>query len=203
VRLRKEERGQAPFPTERSGGSHIQPIDREAIEAIAKKLLQRYGVVFRKLLDREALTIPWRDLLKVYRRLEARGEIRGGRFVGGFSGEQFALTEGVQLLRSIRRTPTEGLMISLSAADPLNLQGIITPGPRLSQSSTNRVLYRDGVPLAVMEAKEIRFLVEMNAADQWQARNALLRRHVPPKVRTYLNDSGRAVSPQSISSLTH
>jgi ATP-dependent Lhr-like helicase len=65
------------------------------------------------------------------------------------------------------------------------------------------VLYRDGVPLAVMEGKEIRFLVEMSAADQWQARNALLRRHVPPKVRTYLNDSGRAVSPQAISSLTH
>lgn len=202
VRLRREEREQAPFPTEHKGSNRVQAVDRETIEAIARKLLQRYGVVFRKLLDREAIAVPWRDLLKVYRRLEARGEIRGGRFVGGFSGEQFALTEAVQLLRSIRRTPTEGLMISLSAADPLNLQGIITPGPRLSQSSTNRVLYRDGVPLAVMEGKEIRFLVEMSTADQWQARNALLRRHVPPKVRTYLNDSGRSVSPQ-ISSLTH
>jgi ATP-dependent Lhr-like helicase len=159
--------------------------------------------VFRKILDREAISIPWRDLLKVYRRLEARGEIRGGRFVGGFSGEQFATTEAVQLLRSIRRTPAEGTMIALSAADPLNLQGIIMPGPRLSQSSTNRVLYRDGVPVAVLEGKELRFLVEMSAADQWQARNFLLRRNVPAKVRTYLNDSGRAVSPQTISSLTH
>jgi ATP-dependent Lhr-like helicase len=203
VKVRKEERGQAPFPTESKGGSRIQPIDREAIEAIAKKLLQRYGVVFRKILDREAITIPWRDLLKVYRRLEARGEIRGGRFVASFSGEQFALTEAVQLLRSIRRTPADGTMISLSAADPLNLQGIITPGPRLSQSSTNRVLYRDGVPVAVREGKELRYLVEMSAAEQWQARNALLRRHVPPKVRAYLNDAGRTVSPQSISSLTH
>ncbi len=203
VRLSKEERGRAPFATEHDAGSRIQPIDRDAIEVIAKKLLQRYGVVFRKLLDREAISIPWRDFLKVYRRLEARGEIRGGRFVGGFSGEQFALSEAVQLLRSIRRTPAEGMMISLSAADPLNLQGVIMPGPRLSQSATNRVLYRDGVPVAVMEGKELRYLVEMSAADQWQVKNALLRRHVPPKVRTYLNDSGRTVSPQTISSLTH
>jgi ATP-dependent Lhr-like helicase len=201
VRLRRDERGQASFPTEPNGNN--QPIDREAIEAIARKLLQRYGVVFRKILDREAITVPWRDLLRVYRRLEARGEIRGGRFVGGFSGEQFATTEAVQLLRSIRRAPGEGMLISLSAADPLNLQGIILPGPRLSSSSTNRVLYRDGVPIAVLEGKDLRFLVEMSAADQWQARNALLRRHVPPKVRTYLNQSGSTLSPQSISSLTH
>jgi len=199
VRLRREE----PFPTERNGDNRVQSIDRETLEAIARKLLQRYGVVFRKILDREALTVPWRDLLRIYRRLEARGEIRGGRFVGGFSGEQFASTEAVQLLRSIRRTPAEGTMISLSAADPLNLQGIITPGPRLPQSATNRVLYRDGVPVAVLEAKEVRYLIEMSAADQWQARNALLRRHVPPKVRTYLNQSGNTLLPQSVSRLTH
>jgi ATP-dependent Lhr-like helicase len=203
VRLRGEERRQAPFPTERNGDNRVQPVDRETIESIARKLLQRYGVVFRKILDREALTTPWRDLLRVYRRLEARGEIRGGRFVAGFSGEQFASTEAVQLLRSIRRTPAEGTMISFSAADPLNLQGIITPGPRLPQSATNRVLYRDGVPVAVLEAKEVRYLVEMGPADQWQARNALLRRHVPPKVRTYLNQSGNTLSPQSVSRLTH
>ncbi len=202
VRLRREEPEQAPLP-ERNGDSRHQAIDRDTLEAIARKLLQRYGVVFRKILDRESITVPWRDLLRVYRRLEARGEIRGGRFVGGFSGEQFATTEAVQLLRSIRRAPREGTMISLSAADPLNLQGIITPGPRLSQSSRNRVLYRDGVPIAVMEGKDLRFLVEMSAADQWQARNALLRRHVPPKVRTYLNQSGGTLSPQSISRLTH
>jgi ATP-dependent Lhr-like helicase len=95
------------------------------------------------------------------------------------------------------------MMISLSAADPLNLQGVIMPGPRLSPSSMNRVLYRDGMPIAVLEAKELRFLVKMSAADQWQARNALLRRDVPPKVRTYLNQSGSTVSPPSVSSLTH
>jgi len=203
VRLRREEQVQAPFLPERASDNRVQPIDRGTIETIARKLMQRYGVVFRKVLDREAITVPWRDLLRVYRRLEARGEIRGGRFVAGFSGEQFALTEAVQLLRSIRRAPAEGTMISLSAADPLNLQGIITPGARLSQSSTNRILYRDGVPIALLEAKELRFLVEMSPADQWQARNALLRRHIPPKVRTYLNQSGNTLSPQSISRLTH
>src|SRR5882672_7951921 len=179
VRLRREESARTVSPAKQNGDNRNPPIDRDTIEAIARKLLQRYGVVFRKILDREAIAVPWRDLLRVYRRLEARGEIRGGRFVGGFSGEQFALTEAVQLLRSVRRAPAEGTMISLSAADPLNLQGIITPGPRLSSSSTNRVLYRDGVPIAVLEGKDLRFLVEMSAADQWQARNALLRRHVP------------------------
>ena len=94
-------------------------------------------------------------------------------------------------------------MVSINAADPLNLIGVITPGGRLSPASSNRLLYQDGVPIAVLEAKEIRFLVEMTAADQWQARNALLRRQVPPKVRAYLNQSGSTVSPQSISTLTH
>ena len=128
--------------------------------------------------------------------MEARGELRGGRFVGGFSGEQFASTEAVQLLRSIRRAAPDEALISISAADPLNLVGVITPGPRLSSSSSNRVLYRDGVPIALLEAKEIRFLVEMNAAEQWKARNALLRHNVPPKVRAYLSTPGMTVSPK-------
>ena len=194
VLLRRGERPQSGQTN--TGGAKPPAIDRESIEVIARKLLDRYGVIFRKLIDRESIVIPWRDLLKVYRRLEARGELRGGRFVGGFSGEQFALPEAVQLLRSIRRAQGEELLISISAADPLNLVGIITPGSRLSTSASNRVLYRDGVPIAVLEAKEIRFLVEMNTADQWRARNALLRRHVPPKVRTYLNQTGKTVSPR-------
>ncbi|MGZ5482339.1 MAG: DEAD/DEAH box helicase [Pyrinomonadaceae bacterium] len=178
-------------------------VDRESLEAVAMKLLQRYGVVFRKLLDRESINIPWRDLLRVYRRLEARGEIRGGRFVGGFSGEQFALPDAVHLLRSIRRTEADGSMIAISAGDPLNMLGILLPGPRLPQAASNRLLCRDGVPIAVLEAKEIRFLIEMDAADEWQARNALLRRRVPPKVRAYLNQSGSTASPTTVSRLTH
>lgn len=204
VRLRREEQEQSPLQNAANGDNRNQPIDRDVIEAVARKLLQRYGVVFRKLLDRESISVPWRDLLRVYRRLEARGEIRGGRFVGGFSGEQFATAEAVQLLRSIRRAPTESSLVSINAGDPLNLIGVITPGSRLSPAASNRLLYRDGVPIAVLEAKEIRFLTEMSPADQWQARNALLRRHVPPKVRAYLNQSGSTVSPpQSLSSLTH
>ncbi|HEY6045267.1 MAG TPA: hypothetical protein VIU65_01620, partial [Pyrinomonadaceae bacterium] len=185
-------------PTVREGA------ESDTIEAVALKLIQRYGVVFRKLLDRESINLPWRDLLRVLRRLEARGEIRGGRFVGGFSGEQFASSEAVQLLRSIRRTPAEEMMISLSAADPLNLIGIVTPGARLTTSASNRVLFRDGVPIAVLEAKEIRFLVPLDAAEQWKARNALLRRRVPPKVRAYLSQTGGTVSPaQKPSTLVH
>jgi ATP-dependent Lhr-like helicase len=200
VRLRR----QAPAASTGSALNGNSSIDRDSIEAVALRLLARYGVIFRKLLDRESMSIPWRDFLRVLRRLEARGEIRGGRFVGGFSGEQFATSEAVQLLRSIRRTTAEGSLISVSAADPLNLMGIVTPGGRLSPAASNRVLYRDGVPIAILEAKELRFLIEMTAADQWQARNALLRRHVPPKVRAYLNQTGRTVSPpQPVSSLTH
>ena len=200
VRLRRNANRLADVPAL----SSTNEKDRETLEEIARKLLSRYGVIFRKLLDSESISVPWRDLLRVLRRLEARGEIRGGRFLGGFSGEQFATAEAVQLLRSIRRTEVDGSMISVSAADPLNLMGIVTPGGRLSAAAANRVLYRDGVPIAVLEAKELRYLVEMSTADQWQARNALLRRHVPPKVRAYLNQSGRTVSPpQSISNLTH
>ncbi|HVS20318.1 MAG TPA: hypothetical protein VHD88_00645, partial [Pyrinomonadaceae bacterium] len=196
VCLRREERGQAPFLTAPAKGNNgNQSIDRDAIEAVAHKLLARYGVVFRKVLERESINVPWRDLLRVYRRLEARGELRGGRFVGGFSGEQFASTESVQLLRSIRRAAPDETMISISAADPLNLVGVITPGSRLSSVSSNRVPYRDGVPIALLEAKEIRFLVEMNPAEQWKAQNALLRRNVPPKVRAYLSTNGMTVSP--------
>ena len=197
VRLRRESSTTAPL-------NGNLPIDRDSIEAVAQKLLTRYGVIFRKLLDRESISIPWRDLLRVLRRLEARGEVRGGRFVGGFSGEQFATAEAVQLLRSIRRAAVDGSLISVSAADPLNLLGVVTPGGRLSPAASNRILYRDGVPIAILEAKELHFLIEMTAAEQWQARNALLRRQVPPKVRAYLNQSGRTVSPpQSASSLTH
>ena len=206
VMLQKDKRGQAPSPTAQSSANEMrqtEAIDRESIGAIAQKLLQRYGVVFRKLLDRESINIPWRDFLRVLRRLEARGEIRGGRFVGGFSGEQFATADAVHLLRSMRRTQPNGAMLSVSAADPLNMLGILVPGPRLAPAASNRLLYRDGVPIAVLEAKEIRYLVEMEAAEQWQARNALLRRRIPPKVRAYLNQSGSTTSPTTISRLTH
>jgi ATP-dependent Lhr-like helicase len=155
--------------------------DAEALEHVARTLLRRYGVVFWRLLEREADWLPpWRDLLRVYRRLEARGEIRGGRFVAGFSGEQFALPEAVGLLREVRRKPHSGEWLSLSGADPLNLVGTLTPGPKLPALTGNRVLYRDGVPIAMFAGGEVRFIETLEAQEQWSARNALLRRHVPP-----------------------
>ncbi|MEK7216002.1 MAG: hypothetical protein AAB289_10445, partial [Chloroflexota bacterium] len=127
----------------------IPPEDATVVlEHAARALLRRYGVVFPRLLARESGAPPWRDLLRVYRRLEARGEIRGGRFVEGFTGEQYALAEAVQQVRAVRRQPRRGTLISLSAADPLNLIGIVTPGARVPAHPTNRVTYRDGVPVA-------------------------------------------------------
>jgi ATP-dependent Lhr-like helicase len=161
-------------------------IEPEAAEKIARIFLKRYGVVFKRLLEREGVTIPWRVLLRIYHRLEARGEIRGGRFVAGISGEQFALPEAVGLVRSIRRAPAVEAMISVSAADPLNLVGIITPGGRITAHTSNRVLYRDGVAVAVLEAGDTRFLVELSRASEWKAKAALLRKATPPVLRSYL-----------------
>jgi ATP-dependent Lhr-like helicase len=116
-------------------------------ETLARQLLRRYGMVFRELLARETLIPPWRSLLSIYRRLEARGEIRGGRFVSGFIGEQFALPEAVDGLRAVRRQPKEAETITVAAADPLNLVGILTPGPRISPFTRQVIVYRAGVPV--------------------------------------------------------
>jgi len=124
----------------------------DAIEAFARALLRRYGVVFRRMLERESLRASWFELGRAYRRMEARSEIRGGYFVGGMSGEQFALPEAIGLLRSIRKSPAQGQLIAISGADPLNLVGILTPGPRVTAHATNRILLRDGVPQAALDA---------------------------------------------------
>jgi ATP-dependent Lhr-like helicase len=150
------------------------------IEHVAHTLLRRYGVVFWRLLAREAAWLPpWRDLLRVYRRLEARGEIRGGRFVAGFSGEQYALPEAVGALREVRRQAASGEWVSLSGADPLNLAGILTPGPRLPALTGNRLLFRDGLPIAWLAGGEVQFITTLDAAGQWEARKLLLRSATP------------------------
>jgi ATP-dependent helicase Lhr and Lhr-like helicase len=147
-----------------------------AVEYAARTLLARYGVVFWRLLTQEPGWLPpWRDLLRVYRRLEARGEIRGGRFVAGFSGEQFALPDAVGRLREIRRRPPSGEWVSLSGADPLNLIGILTPGQRLSALTANRVVYRDGLPVAALTGGKVQYLTELETADQWEAEKRLVR----------------------------
>jgi ATP-dependent helicase Lhr and Lhr-like helicase len=160
--------------------------DPETTEQVARILLKRYGVVFKRLLEREGIVLPWRVLLRMYHRLEARGEIRGGRFVAGISGEQFALPEAVGMLRAIRREGAHESMISVSAGDPLNLAGIITPGNRLTSHTSNRLLYQDGVPVAVLESGETRFLVELSRATEWKAKSALVRKATPPALRSYL-----------------
>jgi ATP-dependent Lhr-like helicase len=147
-----------------------------AVEYAAWALLRRYGVVFWRLLAQEPGWLPpWRDLLRVYRRLEARGEIRGGRFVAGFSGEQFALPDAVGQLRETRRRPPSGEWVSLSGADPLNLIGILTPGQRLSALTANRIVYRDGLPVAALTGGKAQFLTELETAEQWEAEKRLVR----------------------------
>src|SRR5881296_3201193 len=186
----------APFGVETAGRwSRVRaaaplPEDQIAV-AIAWQLLRRYGVVFRRLVARETLLAPWRDILRVYRRLEARGEIRGGRFVGGFSGEQYALAEAVGLLRAVRRENAKGELVTVSGADPLNLVGIITPGDVVTGLATNRVLYRDGIPVAVKqgEGKGERFLVDVTPDEEPTLKTALVRGRVAPLVRTYLGKS--------------
>ncbi len=156
------------------------PADSHAVEHVVRTLLKRWGVLFWRLLAREAQWLPpWREILMCCRRLEARGEIRGGRFIAGFSGEQFALPEAVAPLREARRAPQSGQLVSLSGADPLNLLGIVTPGPRLPSLAGNRLLYRDGLPIAVYAGGEVRFLEGLAPREEWEARNAVLRRHVP------------------------
>jgi len=160
--------------------------DQSLTEEVAWALLKRYGVVFKRLLEREGMALPWRVLLRFYHRLEARGEIRGGRFVAGISGEQFALPEAIGMLRAIRRAGAQESLISVSAADPLNLCGIIIPGPRITAHTSNRILYQDGAPIASFESGETHFLVELSRAMEWKAKAALMRKATRPELRSYL-----------------
>jgi ATP-dependent helicase Lhr and Lhr-like helicase len=151
--------------------------DAADIEHIALALLRRYGVVFWRLLEREAQRLPpWRELLRVYHRLEARGEIRGGRFVAGLAGEQFALPEAVPLLREMRRRPTDGSFVALSAVDPLNLVGTLLPGDKVPALAGNRVLYRDGVPVGAVIAGKTRYFGEVEGEARERVRLALVKR---------------------------
>ncbi len=165
-----------------AAGLHDDP----SVELRARALLRRWGVVLRRLLERESNVPSWRDLVRVYRRMEARGEIRGGRFVSGFAGEQFALPEAVGQLRAVRREEGKGALIAVSAADPLNLAGILTPGDRVPALATNRVLFRDGIPIALLEAGEVHWLVRVSAEEQRALERALIQRATPAELRAYL-----------------
>lgn len=126
---------------------HIdEPQDRlAAVESVCWMLLKRYGVVFRELLTRETLVPRWRELLYVFRRLEDRGEVRGGRFISGLTGEQFALPSAVDSLRAMRNKQPSNLTLTVSAADPLNLVGIVVPGDKIPGVASRSVALRDGL----------------------------------------------------------
>ena len=139
-------------------------------------MLRRYGVVFWRLLEREAGWLPpWRELLPVLHRLEARGELRGGRFVAGLAGEQFALPEAIPLLREVRRRPADGSLVCISGVDPLNLAGTLLPGDKIPALAGNRVAFLDGMPVAAMIAGKPQTLVEVAFADRERIRAALIR----------------------------
>ena len=153
--------------------------DADPVEARARQLLARYGVVCRELLAREPMAPPWRELLSCYRRLEARGEVRGGRFVAGLLGEQYALPEAVEALRRVRATASTGELLAISACDPLNLAGILTPGARVPAVPGNRVVFRDGVPVVWRAGGEAWFADSLASEELARAR-AMLAWHGAP-----------------------
>ena len=176
-RVSASRRGRRPA-RRRTGGSRwslLQAIDpsEDGIAERAHQLLRRYGIVFPEVLGREPMAPPWRTLLQVYRRAEARGEIRGGRFVAGLVGEQFALPEAVEAMRSVRRTEPTGETLAVSACDPLNLAGVITPGPRVPAVSGNKVAFRDGVPVASLQGGDVVLHADLPKDERDEAHRAL------------------------------
>ena len=167
-----EDAGRWTLMRPRESGATIATDD---IEQAARTVLRRYGVIAWRLLEREAAWLPpWRDLVRACRRLEARGELRGGRFIAGLSGEQFALPEAVALMREVRRRAPDGAWVCLAATDPANLLGTVLPGPRLARVAGSRVLYRDGVPVATSVGGQVTMLVTLSAADTQVASRALV-----------------------------
>ncbi len=168
-------------PGRGSDGGAFRHVDSmEAIEHIARALLRRYGVVFWKLLEREAPWLPpWRELRRVYQRLEARGEIRGGRFVEGLVGEQFALPEAIAPLRAARKRADANELVCLSGCDPLNLVGTVLVGDKVPALAGSRVLYRDGMAIAALIAGKVTPLIELSGVELQQAQHALLRHALP------------------------
>jgi ATP-dependent Lhr-like helicase len=148
--------------------------DADALEHVARILLRRYGVVCWRLLEREAAWLPpWRELVRLYRRLEARGEIRGGRFIAGLTGEQFALPEAIAAMREARRRPGDDALVCLAASDPANLLGTVVPGPKVARVAGARVVWRDGVPLATSVGGEVEPLVTVTAGEARAIEGAL------------------------------
>jgi ATP-dependent Lhr-like helicase len=151
----------------------------DAVKTLALTLLSRYGVVFRRLLAREVSGVTWRELVRVYRTVEARGDIRGGRFVSGMSGEQYALPDAVDRLREVRRSGPDDALIAIGGADPLNLTGIVTLGDRIRAAASSRVVYRNGIPVMAMEGDMLRTLADVDASVLADAAALAAGRRVP------------------------
>jgi ATP-dependent Lhr-like helicase len=152
--------------------------DAERLQAWCWQLLRRWGVVFRDLLTRDDAAPRWWELVPLFRRMEARGEIRGGRFIVGVAGEQFALESTVHELRKHREPPESPEYVAINAADPLNLIGIITAPPRIPALASNRIVYRNGLPAAALQSGEVAWLEKLSEADQRIA-TAVLHGHDP------------------------
>ncbi|MEX0618231.1 MAG: DEAD/DEAH box helicase [Pseudohongiellaceae bacterium] len=184
--LQNEERAEVADGVRQCG------LTQEQMERLVIVYLQRWGVIFRRLLEREMAAPAWRLLLPTLKRMELRGDVRGGRFIAGVGGEQFAFAQTVEALRRLAKVPeiaqleTEPEYVGLAASDPLNLLGLIAPESRLSRLARNRILFREGIPIAVLESGQVKFLREIDADQQWQIRQLLLKRSFPPRLRSYL-----------------
>jgi ATP-dependent Lhr-like helicase len=168
-----------------------QTLDNEALEELVMIYLRRWGVVSRQILARESCAPAWRDLLPVLRRFELRGTLRGGRFIEGLGGEQFALPETIAPLRAMSKAEAgtdygDSQYCSLAATDPVNNLPLFLPDVKLARTNRNRVLYRDGIPLAVLDGDAMRFLREVPTQYQWALEQLLRRNEVNPRLRSYL-----------------
>jgi len=165
-------------------------LDEDQLERLVMIYLQRWGVVFRKLLDKETFAPPWRVLLRTLRTLELRGTIRGGRFVAGVSGEQFAFPATVDALRKRQKQSNDNDLAPVyhvvAATDPVNLLDLVLPATRLARLAKNRVLFQDAVPVAILASGQVHFLREVEPERQWKLQQLLLKRNFPPQLRSYL-----------------
>jgi ATP-dependent Lhr-like helicase len=171
------------YSIETTGVTAADAHDIDTVEPIVRALLARYGVVFRRVLERENCTSSWRELLRCLRRMEARGEVRGGRFVAGFSGEQFAIPEAIAVLRRVRSTACNGQAEVINTADPLNMVGILSPGVRIPSNNNALIAYVDGEPVATKIGNEIRFLKNLKAEQEVRIRTAFIAQKSLPNLR--------------------
>lgn len=164
-------------------------LDEDQLQRLIFVYLQRWGVLCRAFIDRESLAPPWRILLQQLRRLELQGVLRGGRFIAGVGGEQFASQETVDELRQFKKQQAQRTTVPyycVAACDPVNLLQLLQPSRKLARLSGNRVLYQGGIPVALLESGDVHFLRQVEGDEHWQLQQLLLKRSYPPRLRSYL-----------------